>query len=162
MLQKILHFLTEIGIQYTFESLPMATILPGITLKNGTLVIDKDRLLYIGDVLHEAGHLACMPPEIRQNMDADLPDIDLHRGGEMMAIAWSYAAAKHLVIPLELVFHETGYKGEAKHLINIFESGQGVGVSLLQWNKMCYQTPQNQTPSFPYMLSWTCTHNNYH
>jgi hypothetical protein len=164
ILKKILGFLEEIGIDYLFEDLPMSTILPGVSLKNGILIIDKNRLLYVGDVLHEAGHLACMPPDIRETMSATLVDNDISHGGEMMAMAWSFAVAKYLNIPAEVVFHENGYKGDATNLIEMFETGNGLGIPLLQWNNMCYDRDNaekhNQTP-FPHMLKWTCEENKY-
>jgi len=61
-------------------------------------MIDEARLLYPGDPLHGAGHLAM--PHSNGNMgdDADL---------KMAAIAWSYAAAIPLGVPAVL-FHEAG------------------------------------------------------
>lgn len=164
MLEKILHFLDTIGIEYSFSELPDEMFLPGLVLKDGVIQIDRKKLRYVGDVLHEAGHLACMPPDIRRKMDGVLETNDLTIGGEMMAIAWSFAACKHLNIPTNVVFHEDGYNGGAQNLITNFENGTGVGVPLLQWLNMCYDDKNalayNQKP-FPFMLKWTCTENKH-
>lgn len=164
MTTKILNFLDFIGIEYAFVELTQDTILPGLTLKNGALLIDKEKLLYVGDILHEAGHLACMPPDIRATMTDTLENNDLNNGGEMMAMAWSFAACKYLNFAADIVFHEAGYKGEAKKLIEMYEHGNGLGVPLLQWADMCYDESNalkyNKQP-FPHMLKWTCTENKY-
>jgi|GEM_PF-7097633 len=54
ILDRITGFLTEIGICFTFEPLPEKTFLPGLELRNGMLIIDREKLSYPGDVLHEA------------------------------------------------------------------------------------------------------------
>lgn len=157
ILELMLSFLEEIGLKYYLEPLNEETFLPGLKLRNGALIIDKDKLLHIGDVLHEAGHLACVPGNIRKEMSGNLEDCDLHRGGEMMAIAWSYAAAVFLNINPEIVFHENGYKGGAKNILQNFDEGHYLGLPLLQWSGMSYDTlnaeKMNIQP-FPYMVNW--------
>lgn len=86
-ISPILSFLDGIGLLYKLTEIDGQTFLPGLKLSEGILIIDINKLLYPGDILHEAGHLACMPPEIRQGMSDDLVPSDLHQGGEMMAIA---------------------------------------------------------------------------
>ena len=87
MLKKILNFLDSIGIEYSFAERAEAMFLPGSALKNDILQIDREKLRNVVDVLHEAGHLACMPPDIRHTMDGVLEINDLTNGGEMMAMA---------------------------------------------------------------------------
>jgi hypothetical protein len=154
---KILLFVKEIGLSYQLKQIIGDTFLPGLKLTNGSLVIDVNQLKYIGDILHEAGHLACMPPEIRMTMNENLEDIDLHRGGEMMAMAWSYAACIHLELDPHLVFHENGYKGDGKNIVMNFQQGQYLGVPLLIWCGMCQRADlNNKSQGFPKMLTWTC------
>lgn len=158
-LAQILSFLQMIGLGYQLETIEEDTFLPGLKLRNGTLVIDTRRLRYPGDVLHEAGHLACMPPDIRLNMNDNLEDSDLHRGGEMMAIAWSYAACIFLKIDPEIVFHADGYKGAGQNLIQNFNAGNVIGLPLLQWYGMCYDQSTADASGdqpFPHMISWIC------
>lgn len=154
---KILLFIEEIGILYQLQEIAEDTFLPGLKLINGSLAIDINQLKYAGDILHEAGHLACMPPEIRRTMNDNLEDTDLHRGGEMMAMAWSYAACIHLELDPHLVFHENGYKGDGKNIVLNFQQGQYLGIPLLVWCGMCLKEDvNNKSQGFPLMLSWTC------
>lgn len=159
-LDQILSFLQKIGLAYQLEAIEEGTFLPGLKLRNGTLVIDTKRLLYPGDVLHEAGHLACMPPNIRENMNDNLEDCDMHRGGEMMALAWSYAACVFLEIDPEIVFHQDGYKGGGQNIIQNFNAGNIIGLPLLQWSGMSYDKSMAEISGykpFPHMISWMCT-----
>src|SRR5207237_1289082 len=68
---------------------------PGVTLRGGAIVYDPDKLLYPGDLLHEAGHVAVTEPERRAALDGDAEDDPAE---EMAAIAWSWAAAKAIGI----------------------------------------------------------------
>jgi len=160
-ISPILSFLDRIGLLYKLAEIKGQTFLPGLKLSNGTLIIDIDKLLYPGDILHEAGHLACMPPAIRQEMSDDLAPSDLHQGGEMMAIAWSYAACIHLNIDPIVVFHNDGYKSGGKSIIESFKQEIPMGIPLLQWCGMTFdkiQAEKNQTESFPHMQRWLCEH----
>lgn len=145
---KITDFLHTIGLDVRFGSVTSESFLPGLQIKKGVLIIDIDQLSHPGDILHEAGHLACMPPHIRREMDDDLEPGDLHSGGEMMAIAWSYAACLHLRIDPAMVFHPEGYEGGSQTILENFANGNYFGVPLLQWCGM--------TENFPVMRSWTC------
>ena len=161
---KILCFLQEIGLIYHLEKIEETTLLPGLQLRNGKLIIDTKKLLYPSDILHEAGHLACMPFDIRKTMNGDLEDIDLHRGGELMAIAWSYAACRYLNINPEIVFHEYGYRNASQNIINNFDNDYTFGVPMLQWCEMCYDdkiAAELDAKPFPEMISWLCLVNKY-
>src|SRR3569833_3023282 len=109
LMDTMLTFLRRIGICYYFERIDDKTFLPGLKLRDGALIIDTEKLLYPGNILHEAGHLACMPEAIRRAMNDNLDSNQVHQGGEMMAIAWSYAVCIHLGISPKVVFHEHGY-----------------------------------------------------
>ena len=164
VMDQMLVFIKEIGLEYNFETIEKDTFLPGLDFRAGVLLIDLDKLLYPGDILHEAGHLACMPPDIRKTMSGDLENNNLNQGGEMMAIAWSYAACLHLGIEPEVVFHENGYKGSGSNIVDNFNEGHFFGVPLLEWCGMCYNPATakllNAKP-YPQMLSWTCEKNMY-
>lgn len=157
----ILSFLDRIGLLYKLEEIEGQTFLPGLKLSKGTLIIDINKLLYPGDILHEAGHLACMPPAIRQEMSDDLVASDLHQGGEMMAISWSYAACIHLHIDPIVVFHNDGYRAGGKAIIESFKQEIPMGIPLLQWCGMTFdkiQAEKHQTQPFPHMQRWLCEH----
>jgi hypothetical protein len=105
-----------------------------------------------------------MPPDIRKTMTGDLENNNINQGGEMMAIAWSYAACIHLGIDPEIVFHEQGYKGGGNSIVANFNEGKYFGVPLLEWCGMCYDAQtagQLNMHPFPKMISWTCEKNRY-
>ncbi|WP_090786974.1 hypothetical protein [Pedobacter sp. ok626] len=109
--------------------------------------------------MHEAGHLATLPHHIRCGLDGQLPDIDMHRGAELMSLAWSYAAAVYLKVPPHVVFHEHGYKGGSQELIANFEKGISIGLPMLQYQEMAYDEENAErlkVRPFPDMVNWTC------
>jgi hypothetical protein len=90
--------------------------------------VDEARLEYPGDLLHEAGHLAVAPPDVRSGLSGDIDDMpDL----EWAAIPWSYAAALEIGIDPALVFHEGGYRGHSAGLLGNFQLGVPIGLHLL-------------------------------
>lgn len=131
LLDRMIQFLLEIGFQFREADLSQhKTFVPGIAIDRGAFLIDKSRLLYPGDLLHEAGHLAIMTGERRMRIQGDAGK---KAAEEMMAIAWSYAAAVHLGLEAKVVFHEGGYKGGSGSLIDNFTNGRYIGVPMLQW-----------------------------
>lgn len=159
LFNTFLPFLDQIGITYSLEPINEDTFLPGLKLRNGTLVIDTDKLLYPGDVLHEAGHLACVPPDVRATMNDTLETNDMNAAVEMAAMAWSYAACLHLGIDPYIVFHEHGYKGGAQGIVQGFQNGNKMGVPILQWRGMCYDgnmAYHHYAQPYPAMISWVC------
>lgn len=159
VIEIIIEFLRGIGLKVLLEQHEGSSFLPGIRIKTGSLSIDPSQVLYPGDILHEAGHLATVPYSIRCKLDGVLPDIDLHRAAELMSLAWSYAACLKLQFGPEVVFHAEGYKGEAEHLIRNFEEGIYIGLPMLQYRQMAYDEKNaailNVEP-FPYMQNWIC------
>ncbi len=62
----IVAFLRGIGLEVRLAPVPAETVLPGIDVERGVLVVDEPALLYPGDLLHEAGHLAVPSPASRR------------------------------------------------------------------------------------------------
>jgi len=93
------------------------------------LTFDAVRLLYPGDLLHEAGHLVVLPPDERALVCGPLGE---RPGHEMSAIAWSWAVAREIGLAPSLVFHPEGYKGESDTIIENFTAGRYFGVPLLE------------------------------
>jgi hypothetical protein len=149
----IVDWLRAIGISVRLEPVAADSFLPGVTLEPGGLVVDPERLLYPGDLLHEAGHLATMLPTQRacaaSNAGADM-------GDEIAAQTWSYAAAVHLGLAPEVVFHPAGYKGSAANLIQTYRDGKA-GVPLLQWMGLTLDPARAAAASalpYPHMIRW--------
>jgi hypothetical protein len=156
-LEKVLSFLNKIGIDVVEKQLENP-FLPGLSLGPNCLYIDFKKLLYPGDILHEAGHLAVTTPEERkiagtEKMAADWPS----QGEEMGAILWSFAAAKHLELPVEFVFHPNGYKNESEWLISNFTNENYIGLPFLEWAELALSkvnaAKEGKEP-FPNMLKW--------
>lgn len=152
LLGRILPFLAEIGIVARAEALPEGTFLPGMAIARGELIHDPARPFAPGDLLHEAGHLAVADPACR----ADEPFVSSD-GDEMAALAWSYAAARHLGIPATDLFHNDGYKGDGPWLAETFEAGHAPGLPLLQCYGMALEPKSagpDGPPPYPHMIRW--------
>jgi hypothetical protein len=152
--EAILAFLREVGLEPREGSVPEHGAVPGVRIEAGGLVVDRQRLRHPGDLLHEAGHLAVMPPERRPLVRGRLePD----PAEEMMAIAWSYAAALHLGLDLAVLFHDEGYRGAGASLRENFAAGRFLGVPMLQWVGMSYEPRQalaHGVAPYPHMVRW--------
>src|SRR4051812_35370767 len=143
MTDRITAFLESIGLPCRPGAIQETTVLPGILIENGGLVYDPGKLAYPGDLLHEAGHLAIMSPQRRMRAR---PNVGKYAAEEMMAIAWSYAAAVHLGLDPAVVFHAEGYRGGSAALLEAFASPLPPGVPMLRWIGM--------TAQYPAMLRW--------
>ena len=154
LLDGIIRFLRDIGIQTKWVELSEETFLPGIGVDCGTLLIDEPKLLYPGDLLHEAGHLAVIPAERRMRAQNY---IGKKAAEEMMAIAWSFAALTHLGLDPSVVFHEAGYRGGSAALIENFTNGRYIGVPMLQWIGLTADNKRAEEKGirpYPSMIKW--------
>ncbi|WP_353204139.1 hypothetical protein [Sphingomonas sp.] len=124
---KIVAFLDEVGIPVVLTPLPEDTLLPAMTVRRGTLLVDPARLTYPGDLLHEAGHIAVTDPAVR----ATLETVADNQSEELAAICWSYAAAQAIGVDPAIVFHGDGYRGNGASLAMSFQMGVYLGVHLL-------------------------------
>lgn len=156
-LNKVLSFLSEIGIDVVEKKL-QNSFLPGLSLGPNCLYIDFEKLLYPGDILHEAGHLAVTTSAERKiagtdEMAADWPT----DGEEMAAILWSFAAVNYLELPMEFVFHPNGYKNDSEWLISNFTSENYIGLPFLEWAELAlgkHRAAKEGKEAFPTMLKW--------
>lgn len=151
----MVRFVGEIGLEAEASDVGAGTVLPGVLVHDGVILIDRARLRYPGDLLHEAGHLAILTPAQRRSSTGAF---DASGGDEMAAMAWSYAASVHLGIEPAIVFHGDGYRGGAQALVENFAQGRTVGVPLLQWFGMTLDSRRaalEGVPPYPAMLRWT-------
>lgn len=149
----IIGFLREIGLEISEAEVADDTFLPGILVARGILVVDRDKLKYPGDLLHEAGHLAVMPTAVRRTLSDKVEPAGVAMDPiEAQAIAWSYAAAKHLAIDPRVVFHEYGYKGNAESILRSFEMGVYFGVQGLIDRGLT--DPLSSPEAYPKMRAW--------
>jgi hypothetical protein len=150
--ERLADFVRGIGIDVRAARLTEPTFLPGIDVKDGVILVDAERLAYPGDLLHEAGHLAVTDPAER-----NAPKLSPSDGDEMAAIAWSYAAVKHLDLDPAIVFHPHGYRGGSQAYIENFSAGRTFGQPLLQHYGMTFEArhaAENGVAPFPHMLRW--------
>ena len=150
----IVAFLREIGLDVRVRALAEPTFLPGILIERGGLVVDPARLEHPGDLFHEAGHLAVVPPERRAAMHRDAGK-DLAE--EMMAMGWSYAALVHLGLDPAVVFHPGGYRGGSASFLSNFASGRYLAVPMLQWLGLTLderRAREDGMAPYPHILRW--------
>jgi hypothetical protein len=132
VLDTIIDFVTSIGLEIIMRPITKDAFLPGLVPENGKIIVDTDKLLYPGDILHEAGHLAAYDAETRKTIGDPLPEF-MSDGFEIMALAWPYTACLHIGLPPNVIFHAGGYKGEGNSLIKNFCKGHFIGVPILQY-----------------------------
>lgn len=153
-MDAIVAFLVEIGIPVRTAAVTGPTAVPGIAIADGGLVVDPDAPRHDGDLLHEAGHLALLPPSQRAVAGGVLPP---EAGGlELGAICWSVAAAHHLALDLDVVFHPEGYRGDSAWLVETYGAGTYPGLPLLVWAGLAW-APGTEPPGerpFPAMRRW--------
>ncbi len=157
--QYIVAFLRDVvGLAVLEETLDDKTFLPGLMLRGSALVYDPARLRYPGDLLHEAGHLAVIPANVRNSDDALLIQQALDHA-EVAAIAWSYAAAQYLALPPGVLFHPNGYKGQSEGLQLSFSMGVFPGLPQLEAMGLTVSARNavalGVTP-YPIMQRWMC------
>jgi hypothetical protein len=150
--ERLVAFVRSIGINVRAATLPEKTVLPGLDIRHGAILVDEARMTHPGDILHEAGHLAVTDP-----LQRDAPQLSSTPADEMTSIAWSYAALRHLDLDPVIVFHDDGYKDEASSLIENFTAGRYFGVPLLQLYGMALEPKRAATigvEPYPHMLRW--------
>ena len=68
-LATCIYFLESLGIKIINRKLAADTFLPGLSIEQGCIVIDKDTLKFPGDILHEAAHIAIVPAADRDTLN---------------------------------------------------------------------------------------------
>ncbi|MES2945761.1 MAG: hypothetical protein V4772_23075 [Pseudomonadota bacterium] len=157
-LSKIIDFLTAIGLAPVATAMDGSSLLPGVDIADGQLIYDPARLLWPGDLLHEAGHIAVMPPALRPTLGGTLPDEAMApHAGEVEATAWAYAAALAAGIAPEVLFHSGGYKGQSESLVLTYSLGVYPGVAGLIAAGLAASPVDAKTlglAAYPVMLRW--------
>lgn len=157
-LTRTFHFLEEIKIDYYLSDENFDSFLQGVKIQNGTLIINTKNILCVGDILHEAGHLACIPSTLRVKANDNIKDsLGEEYTFEMAVIVWSVAAAAYLEIPLTEIFHQEGYNGDANWLLEQYTAKNYIGLPLLQWMGLAVMEDKTVDGiNLPFkMLRWT-------
>ena len=157
-LDKCIDFLHQIGIPIREDKLPVDSFLPGLSIEEGCIVIDRAALKNPGDILHEAAHIAIVPSPERPSLNAEAIGKRPRRGAEeMMAIAWSYAACMHIGLDPYVVFHDDGYKGGGSYIADAFANKNYFGLPMLQWIGLTADeknAPGLNVDPYPHMIKW--------
>jgi hypothetical protein len=154
LIQLLIGFIESKGIPVSQGSIDNKVFLDGIFIDKGKLVWDPEKLLYPGDLIHEAGHIAVLPGAERENISGHMTQNRPGTEGEEMAVLlWSWAAVKEMGIDPQIIFHEHGYKGQSSWLIEQFSEGNFIGLPLLVWMGMT-KDPKTSEGGFPNMLQW--------
>jgi len=155
---KMVDFIRGIGIEVVETPLDLETFIPGIYIEQGKLLVDEQKLLYPGDLLHEAGHIAMVPGHLRHYATGNVGKIDeIGDSYEMEAIAWSWAAIVELGIAPEIVFHSNGYRGHSQGLVFNFQLGVYIGIQRIEDAGMAYserKAAELGVQPFPAMQKW--------
>jgi hypothetical protein len=156
--KSIAGFLNAVGIEVLPRRLDGGCFLPGILVERGRLLVDESALAYPGDLLHEAGHLAVAPADVRPTLSGEvvIPGADMN-AVEVQATAWAYAAVKHLGLGPEVLFHGGGYAGKSEGLIRTYALGVYPGAHHLQEFGMTATGEEARrlgVAPYPHMLKW--------
>jgi hypothetical protein len=68
-LRRIAGFVRSIGIEVNEGAMTRETLVPGVDIVNGSLLIDEPKMCKPADLLHEAAHIALTLPDFRRTLD---------------------------------------------------------------------------------------------
>jgi hypothetical protein len=153
-LRLIVDFIRSIGIEVNEGAMTRDTLVPGMDIVRGTLRVDETMMCKPADLLHEAAHIALSHPSVRSALDGTA---DTSPAEEVSAIAWTWAASRHLNIDPTETFHEDVISGNGPTLLENFLQGRYVGVPMLQYWGLTVE-PKNAAARgvdpYPSMLRW--------
>jgi hypothetical protein len=147
-LRRIVDFIASIGIEVREGAMTRETLVPGIDIVRGTLLIDEAAMCKPADLLHEAAHIALTAPSRRDALDGTA---DTSPAEEISAIAWTWAASRHLDVAPAETFHVDVISGNGPTLLENFLEGHYVGVPMLQYWGL---TVERGRDAYPQMLRW--------
>jgi hypothetical protein len=153
-LQRIVDFIRSIGIEVGEGAMTRETLVPGVDIVNGSLVIDEPKMCKPADLLHEAAHIALTLPDARNALDGT---VNTSPAEEVSAIAWTWAASRHLKIDPADVFHEEVISGNGPTLLENFSTGNYVGVPMLQYWGLAVEEKNaaaRDAAPYPHMIRW--------
>lgn len=153
LLQKVIAFVRSVGIGVEERSMFRETLVPGIDIVRGGLVVEESRLCKPADLLHEAAHIALTQPLARAALDGT---IDSSPTEEVAAIGWTWAAAVHLGIDPAEVFHDEVISGNGPWLRETFVGEMYLGVPMLEYWGLAARKGQEAKP-YPHMVAWVRT-----
>jgi len=153
-LRRIVDFIRSIGIEVNEGAITRETLVPGMDIVRGTLLVDETMMCKPADLLHEAAHIALTAASTRNTLDGTA---DTSPAEEVSAIAWTWAASRYLDIDPAETFHVDVISGNGPTLLENFLERRYVGVPMLQYWGLTVE-PKNAVERgadpYPHMLRW--------
>jgi hypothetical protein len=153
-LRRVIDFIRSIGIEVNEGAMTRETLVPGMDIVRGTLLVDETMLCKPADLLHEAAHIALTVSSARNLLDGTA---DTSPAEEVSAIAWTWAASRHLDIDPAEVFHVDVISGNGPTLLENFLERHYVGVPMLQYWGLTVEPKDaaaRGADPYPHMLQW--------
>lgn len=153
-LRRIVDFIRSIGIEVNEGAMTRETLVPGMDIVRGTLLVDEAMMCKPADLLHEAAHIALSHPSVRNALDGTA---DTSPAEEVSAIAWTWAASRQLDIDPAETFHADVISGNGPTLLENFLEGRYVGVPMLQYWGLAVEAKNAAAmgaAAYPHMLRW--------
>ncbi|HEY9750678.1 MAG TPA: hypothetical protein V6C63_18500 [Allocoleopsis sp.] len=125
---------------------PPSSFFTGCWLLEGCLYFCPARV-QVGELLHEAGHLALLPKDVWPSLQPGQIEIQTFglESGDYAVEAWDYAAAIECDIPSLAVF-DKGFNDAGWTVWELFDAGIHPGIKMLQ--------DAGMTQNFPVMKRW--------
>ena len=153
-LRRVIDFIRSIGIGVNEGAMTRETLVPGMDIVRGTLLVDETMMCKPADLLHEAAHIALTVPSARNLLHGTAGTSPAE---EVSAIAWTWAASRYLDIDPAEVFHLDVVSGNGPTLLENFLERRYVGVPMLQYWGLTTE-PKNAAARgvdpYPHMLRW--------
>lgn len=172
-LVKVITFLQSIGMEIDIRG-GASGFIDGVRIENGRLLVDPS--CRASGLLHEAGHIACVPDRFRgymsdnlakgmrrmmtelQQMDLE-PDHPLERAAiqcsDPEATAWAWAAGIAAGLEPEQIVQDDEYAGEGASIRMMLQANQYAGINGLAHAGMCkrgnWVSPEVR---YPNMTRW--------
>lgn len=171
LVARVLGFLKGIGIPCRYGNVGRSFI-NNVFIKDGGLVINSKSV--VADILHEAGHIAIIPSNLRHHAKGDLEALELEVSKALDAItydqwanddpaakallqlsdteatAWAWAAGKHLDIPEPLIIEDEHYDGNGASMRIMLGVGQYLGINGMVASRML-----SKISDYPILQRWT-------
>lgn len=164
-MDKVITFIQSIGIKVIKVDVIQHTFIDGVKIVNGCIHITENTK--VSNLLHEAGHLAIIPANLRHLADGDLDDAFkkifeitsklphdhpiqrvLIQCSDVEATAWAWSVGCHLGIPHSEIIDEEDYEGEGGNIRFMLSCGKYFGINGLAASGM------TTTRTYPRLEYW--------
>lgn len=174
----IFSFLRNIGLKVV-EYPGASGFTEGVDIKDGVLLVDTD-VVKPSNLLHEAGHLAIVPPEFRALFQTNVaggqeaafaaalqmgaePDSPMLKAvmqtSDPEATAWAWAAGKHLGIDDDRIILDEEYGDQGENIRVMLQIGRYAGIHGLANAGFCAVSKAvadyRDIPLYPALSMWS-------